>query len=256
MFDSHCHLTDLPDPAGALREAVAAGVRSVLTCGYDVDANAAVRALHGAHPRLPWALGLHPWYAAQAVEPVLALLEQERPTAVGEIGLDLGPEPPPAPLALQVEVLEAQLDVAERLRLPVTLHQRRALGELLPVLRRFPRVRGSLHACGGSPEQVRPFLDLGYLVGIGGAVTRPGAARARRLARALPLDAILLETDAPAIGLEGIRPPAVRPAHLPRVLAALAELRGEPRDRVEEATDANAAALFGPGVLVAPLEDG
>ncbi|HOU92700.1 MAG TPA: TatD family hydrolase [Polyangiaceae bacterium] len=255
MFDSHCHLTDLPDPAGALREAVAAGVGSVLTCGYDARANAAVRALRRAHPRLPWALGLHPWHAAEAIEPVLALLQQERPTAVGEIGLDLGPEPPPPPLARQIEVLEAQLDAADRLRLPVTLHHRRALGELLPVLRRFPRVRGALHACSGSPEQVRPFLDLGYLAGIGGAVTRPGAARVRRLARALPLDAILLETDAPAIGLEGIRPPAVRPAHLPRVLAALAELREDSRDRVEEATDANAAALFGPGALAAPLGD-
>ncbi len=249
MFDSHCHLTDLPDPEGALREAVAAGVRSLLTCGYDGGSNAAVQALRRAHPRLPCALGLHPWQASAPVEPVLALIERERPTAVGEIGLDLWGSPPPAVLARQIEVLEAQLDVAARLGLPVTLHHRHALGELLPVLRRFPRVRGALHACSASPEQLRPFLELGHYVGLGGTVTRPGASRARRLARGLPLEAILLETDAPAIGLEGIRPGAVRPAHLPRVLAAVAELRGEPPDRVEAATDANAAALFGPEAL-------
>jgi len=254
VFDSHCHLTDLPDPEAALEEAIGAGVSSLLTCGYDGGSNAAVQALRRAHPRLPCALGLHPWHATEPVEPVLALMEQERPTAVGEIGLDLWGSPPAAVLARQIEVLEAQLDAAERLRLPVSLHHRRALGALLPVLRRFPRVRGALHACSASLEQLRPLLELGYLAGLGGAVTRPGAARARRLARALPLDAILLETDAPAIGLEGIRPGEVRPAHLPRVLAAVAELRGEPRERVEEATDANAAALFGPGARASPRE--
>ncbi|MBN2196863.1 MAG: TatD family hydrolase [Polyangiaceae bacterium] len=254
MFDSHCHLTDLPDGEAAIRQARDAGVASVLTCGYDMTSNNAVLALSRRHPGLPHALGLHPWHATDEIEPILFLLERERPTAVGEIGLDLWGDPPPAPLPRQLAVLEAQLEVADRLQLPISVHSRRALPELLPVLRRFPRVRGALHACSGSHEQVRPFLDLGYLVGVSGAITRPHAVRLRRLARALPLDAILLETDAPAVGLEGIWPPHVRPAHLPQVLAALAEVRGESPERVESATDANAVALYGPGVL-GPIED-
>ena len=167
------------------------------------------------------------------------------PTAVGEAGLDLWGEEPCHPLALQAKVLEAQLDLAARLGLPVTLHSRKGVDVLLSIVRNYPRVRGALHAYSGSYEQVRPFLDLGYYVGVGGAVTRSRAKRVRRCAATIPLDRIVLETDAPAIGMDGVEPPHVRPAHLPRVLEALAALRGVDRDELEAATDVNARRLFG-----------
>src|SRR5512145_518275 len=84
VFDSHCHLTDLPDADDALQEARAAGVTAVLTCGTDAKSNREVRALRARHPRLPFSLGLHPWNAADDVEEVLAQIRAEQPTAVGE----------------------------------------------------------------------------------------------------------------------------------------------------------------------------
>ena len=244
MFDSHCHLTDLDDPDGALTAARSAGVHSLLTCGYDHASNALVCALSDRHPELPYAVGLHPWFVDQDVEPVLRLIEQRMPTAVGEAGLDLWGDPPCHPLERQAEVLEAQLHLAVRLDLPVTLHSRKAAAALLPILRNHPGVRGALHAYSGSYEQVRPFLDLGMYVGVGGAVTRSRAKRVRRCAVALPLDRILLETDAPAIGMDTVEPPHVRPAHLPRVRDALAELRGMTPQELEFAADENANRLF------------
>ncbi|MCU0693891.1 MAG: TatD family hydrolase, partial [Polyangiaceae bacterium] len=121
---------------------------------------------------------------------------------------------------------------------------RKAIAPLLDVLRNHPRVRGALHAYSGSFEQVRPLLDREIYIGVGGAVTRSRAKRVRTCAAALPLDRILLETDAPAIGMDIIEPPSVRPAHLPRVLQALAELRGLSQGELETITDHNAKRLF------------
>jgi TatD DNase family protein len=251
LFDTHCHLTDIEDPDAALAAAQAAGVGSLLTCGYHGESNQAVCELRQRHPGLPIALGLHPWFADEPVAPVLRVIERQRPVAVGEAGLDLWADPPPAARERQLEVLEAQLELATRLALPVTLHSRKAVAELLGVLRNHPEVRGALHAFSGSYEQARSFVDLGYFIGVGGAVTRGRAKRVRRCAAALPLDAILLETDAPAIGLDGVEPPHVRPAHLPRVAAALAELRGEHVEQIEQQTDANAIRLYGPRAAMA-----
>jgi len=245
MFDSHCHLTDLDSPEEALGAAQAAGVRGVLTCGYHAASNQLVCALRERIPSLPFAVGLHPWFASEDVESVVRLITDRRPSAVGEAGLDLWGDPPCQPLERQVHVLEAQLQVAVGLDLPVTLHSRKAVDVLLSVLRNHPGVRGALHAFSGSYEQARPFLDLGMYIGVGGAVTRSRAKRVRRCASALPLDRILLETDAPAIGMEVVEPPHVRPAHLVHVRNALAILRGIEPERVEEATDVNASSLFG-----------
>ena len=251
VFDSHCHLTDVANPEHALDCARSHGVRSLLDCGYDVHSNQAVCELHRRYPGVPFAIGLHPWHADQDLAVVLRQIEMARPAAVGEIGLDLWGSEPVHPLARQVEVLEAQLQMADRLSLPVSLHSRKAVGQLLAVLRNHPRVTGALHAYSGSLEQARPFLELGYLVGVGGSVTRSGARRIRRSARDLPLECLLLETDAPAIGMDIVEPPDVRPQHVCRVAAVLAELRGLDVAEVEAVTDANAMRLFGSEVAAA-----
>ena len=259
MFDSHCHLTDLDRPDQALTEARAAGVAALLTCGVNAESNRAVLALRARHPGLACALGLHPWYADERVEEVLDQIEAEHPLAVGEAGLDFWSDPPVHPRERQHVVLEAQLQLAGRLGLPVTLHSRRAVNELLGVVRNHPRVRGALHAFSGSLEQARSFVDLGYLVGVGGGVTRERARRIRRTAAQLPLECIVLETDAPAIGMDIVEPPSVRPQHVQRVAEVLAQLRGIEVAEVEAQTDANARMLFGPDAFatspVAPAEE-
>jgi len=246
VFDSHCHLTDLEDPEDALGQARAEGVAGMLTCGYNSESNLQVCALWDRHPELPVALGLHPWFAEENVAGVLRLIESRHPVAVGEAGLDFWEEPEGSAKRRQIDVLEAQLELAVRLDLPVTLHSRKAVSGLLPILKNHPGLRGALHAYSGSYEQARAFVDLGFLIGIGGAVTRGRAKRVRRTAQQLPLEAIVLETDAPAIGMDGVEPPHVRPAHVVRVARALAELRELDVPAVERQTDANVRRLLGP----------
>lgn len=275
MFDSHCHVTDIDSPREVLAESKRRGVTSLLCCGYNRASNAAVLRLREEVSTLPIALGLHPWFAterassdegeasatyrdagaecvsASCLDPVLQLIRRERPVAIGECGLD-GNDRDPAipPLSAQLPVFEAQLDLAQTMGLPVTLHSRKAVHELLAMLDHFPRVRGVLHAYSGSVEQVRPLLERGWMVGIGGAMTRTGASRLRRMAARLELSQVVLETDAPAIGLEGVRPPHVRPYHVVEVARAFALLRGLEFEQVVALTDENASRMFGPTATI------
>jgi TatD DNase family protein len=162
--------------------------------------------------------------------------------AVGEIGLDGKIDTPALPV--QIAALEKQLELARDLDLPVILHCRGAFDELIEILERFsPRLPGVVHAFSRSPELARRFLGLGLHLGIGGAVTRPRAA-VRETVAAVPLERLLLETDAPSIGLDGVLPEAAEPRHVRSVAEAIAELRGVELEAVAEATTRAAAALF------------
>lgn len=284
MFDSHCHVTDIDAPGEVLAESQRRGVTSLLCCGYNRESNAAVLRLREEVSTLPIALGLHPWFAMEGaycdagaarrdagaeragvtcldaacagatnLDAVLQLIRREKPVAIGECGLDgYDRDPEIPPLSAQLPVFEAQLDLAQTLGLPVTVHSRKAVHELIAMLAHFPRVRGVLHAYSGSAEQIRPLLERGWMVGIGGAMTRTGASRLRRMASRLELSQVVLETDAPAIGLEGVRPPHVRPYHVVEVARAFALLRGLEFEQVVARTDENASTMFGPAA-VAPF---
>jgi TatD DNase family protein len=245
MFDAHCHPTDIDAPELVLSDAKKAGLRGLLCCGYNAASNDSVLALRKKYPRLPFALGLHPWFASEPLEPILQQIRALRPSAVGEAGLDLWGDTPIQPIDVQVAVFEAQLVVAKEMGLVITVHSRKAADAVFAVAKRHPGVRGVLHAFSGSWEQLRGFLDLGWFLGVGGAVTRSRAKRVHLCAKRTPLDRIVVETDAPAIGMDIVEPPLVRPAHLRRVIEAIAVVRGETVECVEQATDANAARLFG-----------
>lgn len=249
LWDTHCHLTFPPlagDPDAVLSRARAAGVSTVLVPAYDLASWRAVAAL-GARPGVLCALGLHPWAAGEPLDPraLEAALSRAGAAAVGEIGLDFRIEG--ADRGAQVAALEAQLDVAQSAGLPALLHCRGAFEELAGVLRRRQGgVRGVLHAFSRGPDLARRFVDLGLHVAFGGAITRPGAERARRSAAAVPADRLLLETDAPSIGLEGVPPEETEPRHVRDVVRALAEAREEGEGPLSEVTSSNARRLFGP----------
>jgi TatD DNase family protein len=246
MFDSHCHVTDIENPERVLLDARRGGVTSLLCCGYHAASNRAVVGLRERVTGLPIALGLHPWYVAEPVAPIIVWIERSWPVAIGECGLDGYERDPEIPsLELQLPVFELQLDLADRLGLPVTVHSRRAVNEVVAMVGNFPRVRGVLHAYSGSHEQARPLLDRGWMVGIGGGMTRPGARRIRQMASSLRLEELLFETDSPAIGLEGVRPPWVRPEHVIDVARAFAELRRLELEEVVCRSDENARRIFG-----------
>lgn len=164
--------------------------------------------------------------------------------AVGEIGLDRVVEAPS--FEEQLRCFEPQLDLALEMDLPVLLHCRKAFDDLEAVLRRRGTCfRGFLHAFSKSPDIALRFASLGLVVAFGGAVTRPHARKARASAAALPLDSIALETDAPSIGMLGIRPEDVEPWHVKLAAEAIAEVRGATAEEMGEATTANARRVLG-----------
>lgn len=245
LFDSHCHPTDIDDPVGVIEGALRAGLHSLLACGYNAESNDRVERLQQHIPALPVAIGVHPWFADESVDGLRDQLVRCGAVAVGECGLDGNEQRPMPAREVQQRAFEHQLDLARQLALPVTVHSRQAVDSVKEITSGFAGVRGILHAFGGSYEQAKVMIDQGWLIGLGGAVTRPGARRIRKLAKLLPLSSIALETDAPAIGMEGIPGSEVRPAHLPLVVKALAALREMSPTELVAATNANVDRVFG-----------
>jgi TatD DNase family protein len=170
-------------------------------------------------------------------------LERERPVALGECGLDFYIEE--ADAEGQRRYFSAQLELAREFDLPVILHARRAVEEVTLALRRIGGLRGVVHSFSGSEEQARQLWELGFLIGMGGPVTWPRARRLRRIVADMPLQFLLLETDAPDQPLVGRRGRRNEPALLREVCQVVADLRGEDFDHVAAATSANARRLFG-----------
>ena len=252
LIDTHCHLDAAEFDAD--REAVhaaarAAGVETIVVPAVEVSAFARTRETVLRYPGCVAAYGIHPLYVMQAADNDLAALRQwllaERPVAVGEIGLDLyvaGIDP-----ARQEHFFVEQLRLAREFDLPVLLHVRRAVDAVLKQLRRF-KVRGGIaHAFNGSRQQADEFIKLGFALGFGGAMTYAGSTRIRELARHLPLEAIVLETDAPDIPPAWLNGGRNTPAELPRIAAVLAELRELPVAELAQRTAANARAVL-PGI--------
>lgn len=252
LIDTHCHLDAAEFDAD--REAVhaaarAAGVETIVVPAVEVSAFARTRETVLRYPGCVAAYGIHPLYVMQAADDDLAALRQwllaERPVAVGEIGLDLyvaDIDP-----ARQEHFFVEQLRLARDFDLPVLLHVRRAVDVVLKQLRRF-KVRGGIaHAFNGSRQQADEFIKLGFALGFGGAMTYDGSTRIRELARHLPLEAIVLETDAPDIPPAWLNGSRNTPAELPRIAAVLAELRELPVAELAHRTAANARAVL-PGI--------
>ncbi len=214
-----------------------------VTAANFVDVAATCRRYPGCLP----AWGLHPMYIHVHHDKHLAELRQQieqwRPVAVGEIGLDLFV--PNLDYATQEFFYVEQLKLAKAFDLPVLLHCRRANDQILKQLRRFKLKGGIAHAFNGSPHQAEEFIKLGFKLGFGGAFTYPRANNLRRLAVDLPLAAIVLETDSPDIAPAWLGKGRNEPAELARIAANLAELRGVGVETVVEQTTQNARELFG-----------
>ena len=261
-IDTHCHLD--AGEFSADREAVVvrareAGVGQIVMPAVDVGNFETVRTLAHEHGYC-YALGIHPLAVGGAVEDDLECLREAlgdhhadpRLVAVGEIGLDRFVP------GLDIERLErfciAQLQMARDFGLPVILHSRRAVDELAKLLRRIEVPGGIAHAFNGSRQQADVFLNRGCKLGFGGAMTFDRALRIRALAQELPLDAIVLETDAPDIPPHWLYRTADEraagqtarnePAELPRIAHTLAELRGIPANELEAAAEANSRAAL------------
>jgi TatD DNase family protein len=247
-FDTHCHLDMGPlatRPAEVMAAARAAGVEHVLAVAYDRASLTTVPRL-AALPGVVVALGQHPWVAHEALtrDELASLIAESGAVAVGELGLDFRMDTAP-PRERQIAQLIWQLELAVDLGLPVSLHVRGAFDEMLAVLGRFrPRLRGSVHAFSRGRALAERFVAMGLHVAFGGAVTQESAHAAHEAALAVPLDRILVETDAPAIAVRGTPADAVEPRHVAQVGQALAELRGLAVDELARISTNNASTLF------------
>ncbi|PKO35143.1 MAG: DNAase [Betaproteobacteria bacterium HGW-Betaproteobacteria-7] len=252
LIDTHCHLDagEFADDRDAVHAAArAAGVERIVVPAVEVGNFAAVRECVARHAGCVAAYGIHPLYVARAqagdLDELRRWLAAERPVAVGEIGLDhyvsdIDPQ-------RQADFFVGQLKLAREFGLPVILHVRRAIDEVLKHLRRIRVPSGIAHAFNGSRQQADEFQKLGFALGFGGAMTFSGSTRIRELAATLPDDAIVLETDAPDIPPAWLAGGRNAPGELPRIAGELATLRGLSLAATLTMTAANARRVL-PGL--------
>ncbi len=252
FVDTHTHLYDPAfdaDRLEALLRALDAGVDRMLLPAIDSASVAAMRSLaltHPSHFRLM--AGLHPTSVGEdfeaELEVVLRELRQPGIVAVGEIGMDLYWDRTFE--AQQREVLRRQLLWAVERDLPVALHVRKAHNEVFALLREIncPSWRGVMHCFGGSLPEAHRALEMGFHLGIGGVVTFKNATMAE-VVKAVPLERLLLETDAPYLAPVPHRGKRNESAYIPLVAAKVAELKGVTLDEVAAVTTASAETLFG-----------
>lgn len=249
LTDTHCHL-DVEefdaDRAAVLARARAAGVGGIVVPGVLARTWEGLWDFCAGDPGLYPALGMHPIYLDRHDAAGLRQLEDwiagRRPVAIGEIGLDYyvaGLD-----RDRQQALFEAQLAIARAAGLPVILHVRKAHDAVLATLRRVRVPGGICHAFNGSLQQAGQYLELGFRLGFGGMLTYERSSKLRGLAQALPLEALVLETDAPDMTVAQHHGERNSPEYLPYCLAALAALRGESESRVAAVTTGNARAVL------------
>jgi len=251
--DTHCHL-DAGEFGGAsdaiAQRAGEQGVSGIVIPAVDRHNFGIVRDLARRQPNCHYALGIHPICVPGASDDDLALLREtvaaamDDPdfVAIGEIGLDyfLPNLCTPEMRSKQEHFYQAQLKIARDFGLPALLHVRRSQDIILKHLRRISLPGGIAHAFNGSFQQAQTFIALGFHLGFGGAMTFPRALQIRRLAATVPESALVLETDAPDISPVWLHPERNSPEQLPRIGAAMAELRSMPVDEIARLTTANA----------------
>lgn len=249
LVDTHCHLDDGEfdaDRADVVARARDAGVSRQVVPAIDAAGWPKLRQVCAESPGLSPAYGLHPMLLARHRPGHLVelrdWLDRERPAAVGECGLDFFVEG--LDRDAQSEYFEAQLRLARDFDLPVVVHARRAVDAVIAALRRVGGLRGVVHSFSGSEEQAAQLWKEGFLLGLGGPVTYERAHRLRRLAATMPVEYLLLETDAPDQPDAAIRGQRNEPARVATVLACIAGLRDESPESLAAATTANAARLF------------
>lgn len=250
FIDTHCHL-DATEFEGAqadiIRNAQAAGVNRIVVPAVTRANFEIVRELCGQYSGCMPAYGIHPMYVDAALPDDLSVLrgylQQHQPVAVGEIGLDFFVQH--YDRARQEYFFVEQLKLAREFDLPVLLHVRRAQDVILKNLRQHPVRGGIAHAFNGSRQQADEFIKLGFKLGFGGAMTYSRATKLRELAATLPLESIVLETDAPDIPPDFLeRGQPNEPQYVRYIAQTLAELRGISLEEVGRATSENALSVL------------
>ncbi|MCG9129660.1 TatD family hydrolase [Candidatus Poribacteria bacterium] len=251
MFvDSHAHiqLSEFnQDRDSVLERAVAADVNTILIIGFDLETSISAIEIAENHDNLYATVGMHPHDAKKLTSEILntfrSKLEHSKVIAVGEIGLDYyrnlsEPE-------IQKIAFEKQLDLAEELDMPIIIHNRDAYMDILPILEaRRGKVRGVLHCFTGDVELMYRSLETGFYIGIGGIVTYPNAKDVQQVAKEIPLDRLLIETDCPWLAPQFRRGKRNEPAYVRVVAEKIADIRDTTINSIGNITTHNFNSLF------------
>lgn len=251
LTDTHCHLHlrqfDL-DRDEVVARAEANGVTKVIEVGIDLESNKEAIALAARYPQVYAAVGIHPHEAGKATqetwEELWSLALQPAVVAIGETGLDYYRLR--SPREKQKEALKKQLALARELKKPVILHDREAHDDLWGIVEKHGKaLAGVFHCFSGDITMAEKCLEMGFYISIAGPVTFKGAHRLRELARALPLERLLMETDSPFLAPHPYRGRRNEPAYVKLVAQEVAEIRGISFAELAQTTTENAALLFG-----------
>ncbi len=255
LIDTHAHLFDerfAPDLPAVLERAAAAGVERVVCLGIDRESNRQSVRIANEYPLVLAAVGIQPNHVAEATpgdwDEVVRLAESEpRVVAIGETGLDRYWDR--TPLSLQEEYFVRHIELARRLGKPFVIHCREAEADVVRVLRseytRHGPVRAVMHSFSGDQATVRACLEMGLYISFAGMLTYPSAGNLREVAREVPLDRLLVETDCPYLAPQPVRGKRNEPAYVAHTAAVLATLKGVTVAELSEQTTRNARALFG-----------
>lgn len=253
LFDTHAHLDDgrfAGDLGAVLDRARAAGVERILTIGIDLETSRNAVRLAQEHDLLSAVVGIQPNHVAEAGEgdfdEIAKLLDEPKVVAIGETGLDRYWDR--APFELQEAYFRRHLKLGREKGLPVVIHCREAEGDVVRVLREdyvaFGAVRGVMHSFSGDAETARACLEMGLHVSFAGMVTFKNNQALRDVARIVPLDRLLVETDSPYLAPMPHRGKRNEPSYVAHTAACLAEVFGVAPETLAEATARNARALF------------
>ncbi len=259
FIDSHCHF-DFSDFDGE-REKIwqacqSAGVLATIIPGVAPEQWPRAKKLCQNFNAAYFSVGIHPWWIGQLfsenaeVESVIEnlqgkqrkALQSDKCVAVGECGLDKMIKTSPN---LQYDVFDFQVALAAEYGKPLIIHSRKAHGEVMHHIKHHqPSGGGVIHAFSGSYEAAAQFIDRGFYIGVGGTITYERAKKTRDAIKAIPLDAIVLETDAPDMPLHGRQGQRNSPEFISDIAQVLADLKGETLERVAQKTTENACRLF------------
>ena len=250
LADSHAHIDDErfdADREEVVARALAAGVSLIVNIGADMASSTRSVALAEKYPGIYAAVGMHPHDSQAMQEADYRQLERwtthPKVVAIGEIGLDYHYDLSPRPV--QKEVFLRQLDLARKTGKPFIIHEREAHADMLDIIRNAARgLNGVFHCFSGSVETAREYLKMGFYISVAGPVTFPKSVKTKEVAKAVPLDRLLVETDSPYLTPQPFRGKRNEPAYVRLVAEEIANLRDISLVELAEATTANVRRLF------------
>jgi len=250
IFDSHAHYDD--EAFNEDREKVIQGLKDkgvigVLNCGASMEGARMSVELSNKYDFIYSAVGIHPEYAdivnEEIIEELRSLTQNSKVKAIGEIGLDYYYEENPD-REIQKAAFKLQMNLAKELKLPVVIHDRDAHKDTLDILKEFPEVIGTVHCFSGSVEFAKECLKLGYYIGFTGVITFKNAKKIAEVAKEVPMDRILVETDCPYMAPSPHRGKRNQSDYIQYIIEKISEIKGRTIQEIEEVTIFNAKQLL------------